>query len=312
MIAVIVVFSYNFARFGHILTTGYGREASLAGFSTPLYVGLHGILFSSGKGFFWFTPLAILGLMAFRKFAQPYRREAFLFGALLVINLLFYAKFKSWAGEGSWGPRYLVPLVPFTLLPIGSWLQTGLKSARYWFFGLMISGFLIQLAGVSIYFGAYYREIGEYPYQREFTDPLFLYQSRFVPNYSQIVGQWEMFTRNTEMLLSGKKVTLKLSPTGGRIPLADDAVEQLRYTLDYWFAYAVYCGMNIFLPIGGVLVLSLGIVFCFKTIWKEITAAERAGASLLIQYRKKLLHSLSALPSSFSRKKVRHPKRHLR
>jgi len=288
LLAGLVTQAYNFARFGNIFTTGYGREASLAGFSTPLYVGLHGMLFSSGKGFFWFTPLAIMGLFAFPKFTRPYRREAFLFGAVLIVNLLFYAKFKSWAGEGSWGPRYLVPLVPFLLLPIGGLLKTGLKKSRYCFFGLLLSGFLIQLAGVSIYFGTYYREIGEYPYQREFTDPLFLYQSRFVPNYSQIVGQWEMLIRNAGMLLAGEKITLKLSNADGRIPLAEDAVAQLRYTLDYWFAYAVYSGVNGYFALAGILGLWLGIFFSCKIVWREIRMGWWLKDFLSAQYRENL------------------------
>jgi hypothetical protein len=268
--AGLVIFWYNYTRFGNIFDTGYGQEATLSGFSTPLYVGLYGILFSSGKGFFWFTPLAILGLIAFKKFILQYRREAFLFVAIVAVHLLLSAKFKSWAGEGSWGPRYLVPIVPFLLLPIGSLLQNGRRSVRYWFGVLALAGFLAQVAGISIYFGTYYREIGEYPYQREFTDPLFLYQSRFVPNYSQIVGQWRMLIRNTGKLFSPEKIELKVSREDARIPLAQEEVKQLRFTLDYWFAYAAYAGVNILPCLAGILVLLTGIGFCLKALWKEI------------------------------------------
>jgi hypothetical protein len=268
--AGVVVLWYNYIRFGSFGETGYGQYGTMSAFSTPLYVGVYGMLLSSGKGFFWFTPLAILGVMAFRKFAEQYRREAFLFGAVVAANLLLFAKFLAWGGEGSWGPRYLVPITPFLLLPIGFLLKTGSKSIKHWFHGLVTAGFLVQLAGISIYCGTYYREIGEFPYQREFTDPLFLYQSRYVPQYSQIIGQWRMLVRNAGKFLSGEKIVLNASDTGQRIPLQDDDINQLRYTLDYWFAYARCTGLSVFPGLVGIVVLLVGIGFCLRTIWRGI------------------------------------------
>src|SRR5207344_2913145 len=46
----------NFARFGTPLETGYGAQASGAAYSTPLWVGLYGLLLSTGKGLAWFAP----------------------------------------------------------------------------------------------------------------------------------------------------------------------------------------------------------------------------------------------------------------
>ena len=51
---------YNLARTGSPLGTGYGRQATAAAFPTPLFVGLYGLLLSSGKGVLWFAPLVAL------------------------------------------------------------------------------------------------------------------------------------------------------------------------------------------------------------------------------------------------------------
>jgi hypothetical protein len=266
----LVILWYNYIRFGGLSETGYGQYGTLAAFSTPMYVGIYGILFSSGKGFFWFAPLAILGVLAFRRFAEQHRREAFLFGALAIANLLLFAKFVAWGAEGSWGPRYLVPITAFLLLPIGFLLKAGSKSIMHWLYGLTTAGLVVQLAGVSIHCGTYYREIGEFPFQRKFDDPLFLYQSRFVPQYSQIIGQWRMLIRNAGKLLSGERIVLHASDTDQRIPLKDDDIDQLRYTLDFWFAYAIYAGLSAFPGFAGVAVLLVGIGFCSRAIRREV------------------------------------------
>ena len=270
VVGLLVVLWYNFARYGGIFETGYGQEATMAGFSTPLYVGLYGLLLSSGKGFFWFTPVAILEFACLSKFSQQHRSEAILFVGLFVINVLFYAQFNSWAGDGSWGGRYMVPVIPFVLLPIGVLLQTGQRNIKRWFGILLITGILVQIAGVSIYFGTYVRAIGEYPYQRSFTDPEFLYKSRYIPNYSQIIGQWRMLVRNSKLFFAGEKIELTPTNNDSRIPLTEKQSEQLFYALDYWFAYASYIGVNKYILILGVLVLGMSTSACYILIPKDM------------------------------------------
>src|SRR5204862_342052 len=47
---------YDLARFGNPFETGYGAQATLAAYTTPMVVGLYGLLISSGKGVLWFAP----------------------------------------------------------------------------------------------------------------------------------------------------------------------------------------------------------------------------------------------------------------
>lgn len=105
----------NFDRFGSVLETGYGAEAS--SFGTPLFEGLTGQLLSPGKGLLWFCPAALLGLAGFRGLwrRSPRVSATLLSGSLLL--LLTTSKYYQWHGGGCWGPRFLVPLLPLWLLP---------------------------------------------------------------------------------------------------------------------------------------------------------------------------------------------------
>jgi hypothetical protein len=118
---------YNHARFGSIVQSGYGVTE---GFSTPLFVGLYGLLFSSGKSVFLYAPMAVLGCISMKAFVRNHKHEMWLLLGLVTANLLLIAKYVSWGGEGSWGPRYLTLVLPCLVLPIGILLETGSIAVR--------------------------------------------------------------------------------------------------------------------------------------------------------------------------------------
>jgi hypothetical protein len=98
---------------------------------------------------------------------------------------------------------------------------------------------------VGIYFGSYLREVGEYPYTREFTDPLFLSKSHFVPNYSPVYGHWKMLTRNINAHARGETPSVQVYSYEGkeaRLPLDEASRKELLTGLDFWFTYLLYSG----------------------------------------------------------------------
>jgi len=252
---------YNYIQFGSIAGTPYAK----ADFPTPVYVGLFGLLASPGKSYFLFAPLATLGAISFRKFAQENKLEAYLFCGIFLINLLFFSKFFAWAGDGSWGPRYLISTLPFLILPIGVWLQS--SAVRKWVaLSAATIGLIIQIGGISIYLGNYMREIGEYPYAREFDDPEFLYKSHFIPNYSPVLGHWRMLVRNVPINFSDERPTFKIEKPDERIPLSEEEKSNLLYTLDFWFMYLLYAGVGTGKVFGAVAAIAtLTAFFGFKT-----------------------------------------------
>jgi hypothetical protein len=245
---------YNYARYGLILET----RATVSDFSTPLFVGLHGLLLSSGKSFFIYAPITLLGLVSMRALWKTHKREAWLLLGLFAANLLLIAKFRYWGGEGSWGPRYLTLVLPCLVLPIGSLLETGSSTIRRAFLALSLLGVLVQFGGLSIYHGTYYRAVGEYPYRTELSDPLFMYKIRYVPSYSPALGHLSMARENWGSFLSGTKPSLTIDPGRQRIPLPEADREKLRETLDLWFAYAYYAGVPFGLCLAGMTFLMGG------------------------------------------------------
>ncbi|MEO8276589.1 MAG: hypothetical protein ABI639_10230 [Thermoanaerobaculia bacterium] len=107
--------AYNYLRFGTVFETGYGKEGGM--FSTPLFVGLSGLLVTPAKGIVWYSPIVLLGVAGWPGLRR--RREACAWGILgmSVAWLLLISRYYQWYGGGCWGPRFVVPLLPLWILP---------------------------------------------------------------------------------------------------------------------------------------------------------------------------------------------------
>lgn len=246
-----VILAYNAARFGHPFTSGY--DPTVDNFSTPLLVGLYGQLASSGKSIFLYAPLGFAALWGIAGLVRHHRPEALTALLIFASNVCFHARFASWAGEGSWGPRYLVPFLPFLLLPAAELWQSGRRWRRRAFALALALGLLVQIGGTAIYFGSYMRAIGEYPYERPFSDPLFMVRSHFVPNYSPVVGHWRLLGRNVALLVdpeSRPRIGFEVSADpAARLPVAEEDQAELPNVIDFWFCYLLYAGIDTWIVI---------------------------------------------------------------
>ena len=200
---------YNEARTGSWLASGYGRQGTMAAFTTPILIGLFGLLLSSGKGLLWFAPVLALvpaSFVAWRRREPVLALAAF---AAVVFTICLYATFEHWAGDGSWGPRYLVPLVPLLLVAVGARLsERTLPRPRAWWIAVValgLAGVAVQKGGVFIAVGAEMREVGDYPYTLPLSDPRFMSDSHWNPYYAPIAVHWRMPCRDS--LVSGLEPT---------------------------------------------------------------------------------------------------------
>lgn len=244
VLSFIVMGIYNYLLFGGLFSSGYTNSPP---FNNPLWKGIYGLLFSPGKSFFLYAPLTLLFFWAASKWYRKYTREAIFFSLLFVSMLILHAKFSAWAGDGSWGPRYLIPVLPFCILPLGVLFQNSLEQTKklYKFVALLLFGIglLIQLGGLSVYFGSYLRFIDEYPYTRGFSDPQFLYKSRYEPEYSPVIGHWKLLGVSLQKHMNGEIGKFNIDDAHGRIPVSDSSL--LVNIIDYWFMYMSYAGINI-------------------------------------------------------------------
>ncbi len=142
---------YNYARFGSIAETGYAqvyaeRLGGLSLFQTPLAYGLVSMLLSPGKGLLVFNPIL---LAAIPVVTRLFREHAALATTVLLASgaaLLLHARFTVWAGDLTWGVRYLASCVAMLSLGLLPLLERD-RIAR-WVIGLALLSATIQIASV--------------------------------------------------------------------------------------------------------------------------------------------------------------------
>jgi hypothetical protein len=146
--ALLALASYNLFRFGNIFQTGYSLAWDLAG--TPVsqqwqtkstFNNFLALLFSPSKGLFWASPTALLAITSFPEFLRRHSRFALCCLILASTYLLIIATNFAWHGSyWSFGPRYIIPIIPFIYFSI----STSKLSKQKCIF-LCIIGMLIQV-----------------------------------------------------------------------------------------------------------------------------------------------------------------------
>lgn len=130
--------AHNALRFGDAPRFGYAGE----GFTTPLVEGVAGLLLSPGKSVLLYTPPLALAALLGRRFWRRQRALAEFLALAWGLALIFYGAWWAWHGGWSWGPRFLVPLLPLSCLPLGM-----LPARRGWRVALIVA--LALGAGVN-------------------------------------------------------------------------------------------------------------------------------------------------------------------
>ena len=81
-----------------------------------ILISAFGLTVSPYKGLFIYAPILILGLLAAPAFWKRHPREALAIVLLLSIYLIGHILYPVWWGGLCWGPRFLVPIIPFLML----------------------------------------------------------------------------------------------------------------------------------------------------------------------------------------------------
>lgn len=186
----------NYLRFGSFTEFGYGYYGSLARHDG--WKGLIGLLISPGSGILIFFPLAILLPLAAR-YLYKYNKSLFYLCSYVIIvtildvgTLSFNFEPYSWWGTG-WGPRYLVPILPFSVIMLGSIFNHLRKSMKTVFAGLAILGFFINLVGALVWWelDVVYLVEKEIPYSKDIWNTII-----WDPFYSPVVSNSKIVLTN--------------------------------------------------------------------------------------------------------------------
>jgi len=255
-LAVLVWMTYNYARFGNVFDTGLLRDPNVR-VDTPLLVGLHGLLLSPGRSLLLYAPLSLAGLLALGYQWREDRPTAMFFALNVLVFLVFTSGMHQWDGGESYGPRYLVPMLPFVTLPVARWLGPGARrSARRLVLALAAAGVAVQVPGVAVDFN---------------KAQLAFARSR--PDYSIALTRytWE----GAPLALNARTAAVAIPEnlrylTGRAIPPATEASndesnrdfsQQFAFSLDFWWLYLFYLGA---LPRWAALTAPLGLL---ATAW---------------------------------------------
>lgn len=141
---------YNSMRFGSWGLTGYEQKAP-EWFGNSIWLGMADFLVSPGRGLLPYVPL----ICALPLFYRPFWRRSAVFATAVLVTsvtyLLFYSQFGR-LGLWSWGPHYLLPIIPLLVLPwaeaLESWSLLS-RLRRTVFIVLVTLSCTLQLASVS-------------------------------------------------------------------------------------------------------------------------------------------------------------------
>jgi len=152
VVGLAIFLGTNQWRFGNPLDSGYGEvTGGLFGASMPM--GVAGLLFSPGRGLLWMAPLLVLApLGLWRLRADGERMTGRVLAALALAVVLPVAGMQGWHGAWTYGPRYLLPLLPFLWVAVAaslSWAEDAVLG-RVLAVGLVGLGLMVQLPAVLV------------------------------------------------------------------------------------------------------------------------------------------------------------------
>ncbi len=120
---------YNWACFGNPLDTGYKHEFNpyfreqmargFMGIHLPKLDAFYGITLSPRRGLFFSSPFLLFGFAGwFALWRRGWRAEALVCAAVVGTFLFINSSYYLWWGGAVYGPRFLVPCLPFLAFPV--------------------------------------------------------------------------------------------------------------------------------------------------------------------------------------------------
>jgi len=140
----------NWYRWGSAWETGYEPHA----FTNPVLSGIYGLVLSFNKGIIFYAPLVVLAPVGIVLMRNAERAEAALIGLASVTCISLFASFYNWGAGWSWGPRYLLPVLPLLIAAVARAVAAG-TGWRMLAIVLFVAGVGINGVGVLVDGDAY-------------------------------------------------------------------------------------------------------------------------------------------------------------
>jgi len=91
--------------------------------NVPMFLHMFGLFFSPGVGLLIFAPILITIFFSFPHFFKNHKSECVLFLSIIGFFLIYYGSSGTWHGLNAWGARYMIPIIPFLILPLGASIE---------------------------------------------------------------------------------------------------------------------------------------------------------------------------------------------
>ena len=262
-IGVAFVLLYNYYRFGNPLETGYSLAWSLAhsdkfdfwsfsGFSEAFF----GFLFSPGKGIIFFSTTIVIALFGIKTF---WKKQRLIFYAILLISAAYLIIFSlnfAWHGSiWSYGPRYILPIIPFLYLPI-----IYLKPQK-WVFVTLLLAFILQIVLISV---NYKRDVlNDYVTYNGLSDMDYLYTANKEPHLVQIKQLAIILSKNSGKLNNYMPYSpwKKEIRTASNEDVLNSSIE--KNSINFWWVRVFHWTTSKAIRISSIIVLFLGLIGAF-------------------------------------------------
>ena len=114
----------------------------------PPWIGFRGLVFSPGKSLFLYSPFLILGLVSIPLFVRRHGWRGALYVVVPVLFIAIYSLKRVWDG-GGWGPRYMVPMLPFLAIVAAPLLAAAWRHVPRLLLSFLLLAALVQVLGVA-------------------------------------------------------------------------------------------------------------------------------------------------------------------
>lgn len=130
VLGLVTHFVVAWLQFGDPTSLGYEDQPEGINFSTPLFAGLYGFLFSAGKGLYFFSPALVLAAVGMWRLGRSAPRLTVGMVLVIVPFCIAMSKWQNWAGGWCWGPRHIHQIHIFLALGLAGWIASGMLAAR--------------------------------------------------------------------------------------------------------------------------------------------------------------------------------------
>jgi hypothetical protein len=232
----------------------------------------------------WFAPILVLGVVVLPAFFRRNVAEGWLLVGAVGMILAGHVSFTFWHGGGGWGPRLILPIVPWLVLPLGIMLERKARPA-WQELGLafvIAASVLVQVLGTSVNYGRHLQAV----YNASGSSEEYFQRSLFRWADSPIAGQVHELLAVTGNLrhpetraelhdVVAKAVTQPAPNDRFYDPWAD-ALGLLSFNVpDYWFLYAWLLGAPVW-ALGFVIVALVCLLVV--SVWRLRVVMKQAEA----------------------------------